>query len=139
MNIVLFVILLVVIGFNYGLIDERLIVNWMGYGVMFDKVSEIIDGGGIVYFLYIWFLIIFIYIILLVENINCMFLNVELMLICDFINNLIDSVNIEIYNFIMDVKLRMVKVLDVIFKFKFEDLINIDFGVNLEIIIIVVL
>lgn len=106
---------------------------------MFDKVSEIIDGGGIVYFLYIWFLIIFIYIILLVENINCMFLNVELMLICDFINNLIDSVNIEIYNFIMDVKLRMVKVLDVIFKFKFEDLINIDFGVNLEIIIIVVL
>lgn len=39
----------------------------------------------------------------------------------------------------MDVKLRMVKVLDVIFKFKFEDLINIDFGVNLEIIIIVVL
>ncbi|AAS00944.1 ORF54 [Ostreid herpesvirus 1] len=132
MNTVLFVILLAAIGSNHGLIDERLTVNRMGYGVMFDKVSEIIDGGGIVHFSHTWSLIIPTYTIPSVENIDCTLLNAELTPICDSINNLIDSANTETYNSITDAKLRMAKALDVIPKSKPEDLINIDLGANLE-------
>lgn len=43
----------------------------MGYGIMFDKIGELVDFGGIIYYIYIWLLIILNYIIFFVDEIDC--------------------------------------------------------------------
>lgn len=54
-----------------GLIDDWLMINCMGYGIMFDKIGELVDFGGIIYYIYICLLIILNYIIFFVDEIDC--------------------------------------------------------------------
>lgn len=54
-----------------GLIDDRLTINRMGYGIMFDKIGELADSGGITYYTHTWSLIIPNHTIPSVDEIDC--------------------------------------------------------------------
>lgn len=109
-----------------GLIDDRLTVNRMGYGIMFDKIGELADSGGITYYTQTWSLIIPNYTVPSVEFINCTGLIPELQVLCNTVNNLIRTVNLDVYKTITTAKIRLSKGLEVVPLANITKLLNSD-------------
>ena len=110
-----FVAISLLLNKSWGVDDDRLTINRLGYGVFFERNGEITDSGGMIYHPVTWSLIMPNFTTPNIDLLNCDETPSEdLDVLCDTVNNLIGSVNAETYTKINSAKKRLEETINLI-------------------------
>ena len=76
--------------------DNRLTINRLGYGVMFDKVGQIADSGGVVFYTTTWVVLIPKFKVPELHNVTCNSHITEINNLCQHVNDIVAQTKTEI-------------------------------------------